>query len=153
MTLIDDLWLEVIMFLNYQSLYQLMITNHQFYRLANHQRPWKQLLSIDFSIHQLNSKELNKIAKTYYQALSLCQCKQNQKLIKALVNINHHVDFKNTPNQETARIIATRYNSEKIVEYLLKLEPNVNIQNKDGNTALMIASLYGYYRIINLLIQ
>ena len=50
-------------------------------------------------------------------------------------------------------IYATENNHHTIVQELLDYGADPNIQNNDGRTALGLASLYGYYQIVQLLLN
>ena len=54
---------------------------------------------------------------------------------------------------ETALIIAAIYNQEKVCEFLLENNANIDVQNKYGNTALIFASIYGYLNVVRKLLE
>lgn len=48
----------------------------------------------------------------------------------------------------TVLIVAVRGGFKELVKEILKRNPNMNMTDKDGNTALMIAAIEGYTEIV-----
>lgn len=86
------------------------------------------------------------------------------KLLRLCVTKGSVVDFNrlteagfdiNKPNQYglTMLMMATQYNRIPMVQALLKAGANVNVQDMDGNTALIRASRSGHAEIVRMLLS
>jgi uncharacterized protein len=64
-------------------------------------------------------------------------------VVRALINAaDINVNIQEFSNRDTALIVAARGGHSEVVQVLINAGANVDIQNSEGNTALMVATQY-----------
>lgn len=86
--------------------------------------------------------------------------KKRQNEERELVLKEKMKEFKRSPEsvqaetgEDSAIIIACQLNNIEIVKKIIKLGADIDIQNKDGMTPIIIAALNGYQELVSYLIQ
>lgn len=64
-----------------------------------------------------------------------------------------NVNIKSTDTSQTALMLAVKHGNKEAVTLLLECGADVNIQDKDGSTALMAACEHGYIDIVRALLD
>lgn len=95
----------------------------------------------------------NETAVMYAIGLSHVTTERRVEVLQSLIKAGADLNIPGSWNSQTPLLRAIGYNKYEIVKLLIESGADINIRDKDGNTALFLASLYSLYIITKLLIE
>ena len=98
-------------------------------------------------------EEENSNLKSFLTLLSLIDKNQNELFFETFRDLRYtEINHQEKYSGDTLLIRASKMNNINIVEFLLEKGCNINIQNRELNTALHYAYMYSRAELINILI-
>ena len=99
-------------------------------------------------------EEENSNLKSFLTLLSLIDKNQNELFFETFRDLRYtEINHQEKYTGDTLLIRASKMNNIHIVEFLLEKGCNINIQNRELNTALHYAYMYNRRELINILIS
>lgn len=89
----------------------------------------------------------------WYLISQLSESNATLETIKIILNLGASVDAVNNVNEETALMLSIRKGHKKIANYFVDRINYLDVQNKEGKTALTYAAQHNFYYVINILIN